>query len=517
MSCVNSTPSGIVWLLTSLLAIAMLGDHVVGGLVIAILGGVAVGLAAVLEVIGASRESSADKPPDLRVNESRLTHSRPKRWDAFIRWVVANELWILVLLGPFFLFPRRAFVFLFIVVPILWLLRWRVRGRLMPRTPLDVSIALLMVMLLVSVVVSADLDRSFPKLAGIVWGIAIAYALIEYIRSEQDVEWMAVGVAGIGAGVALLTLLGTEWISSGKLLPSQVYAFLPRLLRNVPGTIQGWIHPNEAGGSLAFIVPFLFSVTIMQWNQTQDERRSKGIARLRGWLASQGVIIPLGFTAMVLVLTQSRSALFGVGIALIVFCAIRWRLLRAILIVAGVISLIVLILQGPGLIEPILIGSGGQGGVAGTLDFAGRQEVWQRALYAVQDFPFTGVGLNMFDPVSKVLYPYFLIGPDAVLEHAHNNLLQVTMDLGVPGLVAYLGLVVAFGYMVGEVYIHGASYLERAVALGLGLGMMAHQIFGLTDAVKLGSKPGIIFWVMLGLAGGLWIRSRSESAKARAF
>jgi len=40
----------------------------------------------------------------------------------------------------------------------------------------------------------------------------------------------------------------------------------------------------------------------------------------------------------------------------------------------------------------------------GTLDFAGRREVWSRALYMLQDFPFTGIGLNTFPFVANTLY-----------------------------------------------------------------------------------------------------------------
>ena len=38
-------------------------------------------------------------------------------------------------------------------------------------------------------------------------------------------------------------------------------------------------------------------------------------------------------------------------------------------------------------------------------------EIWSRALYALQDFPFTGVGLGAFRRVVNVLYPLFLVPP----------------------------------------------------------------------------------------------------------
>jgi hypothetical protein len=58
--------------------------------------------------------------------------------------MVANELWLALLLGPFFLFPRREWVVVFAVVPLLWMLRWWVRGHLTRRTPFDWPILLIM-------------------------------------------------------------------------------------------------------------------------------------------------------------------------------------------------------------------------------------------------------------------------------------------------------------------------------------------------------------------------------------
>ncbi len=48
-------------------------------------------------------------------------------------------------------------------------------------------------------------------------------------------------------------------------------------------------------------------------------------------------------------------------------------------------------------------------GVASGFDV--RVEIWGRALYALHDFPFTGIGIGTFDQVIPLLYPYFLIPP----------------------------------------------------------------------------------------------------------
>jgi tetrahydromethanopterin S-methyltransferase subunit C len=50
---------------------------------------------------------------------------------------------------------------------------------------------------------------------------------------------------------------------------------------------------------------------------------------------------------------------------------------------------------------------------------------------------------------------------------------------------------------------------RRALVMGLACGMLAHQVFGLTDAFILGTKLGIVMWVYLAfiaVLGGLPIK-----------
>jgi putative inorganic carbon (HCO3(-)) transporter len=485
--------SGLVWILVSLLAIGVLEDSSAGGIALALLGGVALGLIAVIEM-----RDNTSVPKALPAGSSN-------QW---VDWIAAKELWILLLLGPFFILPQRSLAPVLAVVPLLGILRWRAQGRLTKRTPLDIPILLLLVMLLVSVLVSSDQDRSLPKLAGVLWGIAVYYAIVNRISSAKSVEWLTLGLAGVGSVVAAAAFLGTEWVVSSKTVLNQIYALLPGPVIKIPGTILGQIHPNETAGSLAFLVPFLLALLVMQWEKGGSSvENDRWEARFRGFfLSRRGLLVLLILPAVVLTLTLSRSALFGVAVAVLVLCAVRWRRLRWVIPI-GILAVVVLgAIGGTAFIGSALVGSGGPGGV-GTLDFAGRQEVWQRAVYAIQDYPYTGLGLNMFDPALRLLYPLFHYGPDFVMEHAHNNFLQVSVDLGIPGLLAYVALLTSFGCVTGSVYFHSPSPFIRAVALGLGLGMLAHQIFGLTDAITLGSKPGIIFWVMLAVAAGLWRRT----------
>ena len=83
---------------------------------------------------------------------------------------------------------------------------------------------------------------------------------------------------------------------------------------------------------------------------------------------------------------------------------------------------------------------------------SGRVELWSRALYGIHDFPFTGMGMNVFRKVMPGLYPTYMATPGFDVAHAHNHLLQAALDLGVPGLIAYLALWIGTAALLVRVY-----------------------------------------------------------------
>jgi len=115
----------------------------------------------------------------------------------------------------------------------------------------------------------------------------------------------------------------------------------------------------------------------------------------------------------------------------------------------------------------------------------------------LQDFAYTGIGLDTFDTVLWLLYPPFLISPEMRLFHAHNIYLQVGIDLGVFGLAALL-------ILTGQVVIGLADRRRwpdppaQWLYIGFISSLIAYFTFGLTDAVLIGSRQGLVFWTSLG-------------------
>jgi len=235
-----------------------------------------------------------------------------------------------------------------------------------------------------------------------------------------------------------------------------------------------------------------------------------------GWLAEKrilGALVSLagcGLAAGMLALTQTRGGWIGAAAGLAVLAA-AWaagKMSRR----ARVGALLLVLLLGTA-----ILGIGayfGRAKLAGLLDstgnatgldlatnqlsLAGRVEIWSRAIYAIEDFPFTGCGLGAFRRVAPLLYPLFLVGPETDMAHAHNIFLQIALDLGLPRLVAYLA-VLATAAVAAWQTARRSQGVTQAVALGLLAGLVALHVYGLADAIALGSKPGLVFWVALGL------------------
>ena len=120
----------------------------------------------------------------------------------------------------------------------------------------------------------------------------------------------------------------------------------------------------------------------------------------------------------------------------------------------------------------------------------------------LQDFAFTGIGLGQFNPVLHALYVPFLVAPGEYVPHAHNMYLEYAVELGIPGAVAFAFLVLAFFRQCRRA-MRAPDPLVRHVGLGLALGMVSFWVYGLTDAIALGARGGLLLWIVLGLGAAV--------------
>lgn len=489
-------------------------------------------------------------------------------------------LW-LILAAPLMLFPSPKRSLALLVVPGLWIVHWAARRDRrssvaghrsgFPITPLNSALLLMAIMVLVSEWATYDLAFSLPKISGMVLGFGIFFAAAREGERGRGWGWCLLAFLGLGLGVAALGLLGTNWFSAKLPFMDVLTSRIPQLIRGLRGAESGF-HPNEIAGALTWVLPLLMALSLGLIGVIARRRCTSGGAaisystgemllserllrekrprhdtctvekkevyvqgKVRGWrLVGLALLCLLAtlFVSAVFIMAQSRGGYIGLAAACLgmAFLALpprgRWIAL-GLLALGGIAAGVALSRIGLAPLQNWIMGSPLAEGSALSLNtLEGRVEIWSRAIYGLQDFPFTGMGMNTFREVVHVLYPLFLVAPDVDLGHAHNEFLQAGLDLGLPGLIALLALYLGAFWMLVDVWkrTHNSQLatpnsltatfpLQQAIVLGLGGGLAAHLLYGLTDTVALGAKPGFLFWMLLGLIAGLHAQANSASVE----
>ncbi len=404
------------------------------------------------------------------------------------------------------------------VLAAMWLLRWLVRREPWPVTPFNGTLLLFVVMIPIALRASAFPDVTWPEIVRVVLGLSVFRAVASVARDRRSLGLVSLIFCLMALVLIAIGMVATQWSGYGKVGTLQgLTSHIPHLIATLPED-QGpsGVNPNHLAGALVLYLP-LSAVVAVRGSTFCQRPPVLSILLLLGGVT---------FFALVtgtLVLTQSRSAWIGSTaglIGLVVLAGVtafrRWvRVLSGSLPVLAIIGLIVVALQvGPERILVLLDPGNSAGGLqtsVGIITLSDRMRIWIRAIYVIHNFPFTGCGLGAFQQVVH-FYPIFSVGLDTEPPHAHNIFLQTALDLGIPGLVAYLALLIV-ALAVCWRAARRRDPLVRPLALGLAGGLIALHTYGMTDALALGSKPAVVFWFALGLIAALSNVSRKERAE----
>jgi putative inorganic carbon (HCO3(-)) transporter len=370
-----------------------------------------------------------------------------------------------------------------------WPVRALAYGRVTRRTPLDWPLLLLALCIPMSLWASADKAVSWVSAGYLVFGLALYFALLNWPPAGRRPQLVAWALMLLGLGVTLLAPL------MSRLTVAQ-FSGLP-----LAGAVVGRLGPqqledvniNVLAGSLVLILPLYVSMTVRQ----RSSRR---------WLSVLFAVGVLGMLSVILI-TRSRGAYVAAAAGVAAVILLRWRRLLYAVPVALLIGVIGVLVAGPARI--LAAGSWLLGTSDGSLGgLSGRSEVWSRAIYALEDFGITGIGLGTFTRVIPIMYPYLTLAPDFQVNHAHNLFLQVGLDLGLAGLVAYLALLINTLVLLA-LALHrraaraGASIekgLAWALAAGALGGLVAILVHGIFDATIWDSRPAFLPWALIALS-----------------
>jgi putative inorganic carbon (HCO3(-)) transporter len=399
-----------------------------------------------------------------------------------IAFLARNEIWIVAAAVAASVASTRMLPVTVGLALLYWPIRRLASGRFGCRTPLDWGIGLLVLMLPVTLWATPLPASTLTDVLLLCSGVLFFYATVNWAEDEKRLRWLVLGAVLVGLALALVATVSVNW-SENKLnfIPAAIYKYFATLSTD---TIQ----PNVMAGYLVILLSLAAALLLFAWGLLHRGLRL-------------GLLFSCLFSLAILVLTKSRGAWMGFGAVILLLVALRWRrgwlLLPAFLLVA--IAILSLIGSGPVLDALATSGTVSSGAV--------RVEIWSRAVYMIRDFSITGIGMGTFGNLADALYPFFLVAPGSI-PSAHNLYLQVAVDLGIPGLIAWLaifGLVANCAWMV---YRRG-RILQDVWVMALGAGLLASQlalaVHGLTDTVTWGLvRPAPLVWGLWGLIVASW-------------
>jgi putative inorganic carbon (HCO3(-)) transporter len=412
------------------------------------------------------------------------------RLQSITRSISSLEIWIAALvvflsMAATWLLPLALGVML-----CFWLIRWLGSGFLSQRTPVDWGIALLVLLLPVTLWISALPETTKTQVLRLLTGIAFFYAIVNWANTSLRLRWILVGVITAGLILAAGAFFSVDWaVYKLPFIPKDVYERFSLLVSDT-------VNANVMAGSLAILLPIAPALLLFAW------REIHGLLRLALALVTVGMTV-------VLVLTQSRSAMIALLAVFLVFPLLRWRWAWFVefAILSSLIFVFIFRREDSWL---VLINR------YIYIDIFNRIEIWSRAVMMLRDFPFTGIGMGSFREVADHIYPFLQNGPGRI-NHAHNLFLQVAVDLGIPGFIAWLSVLLNVIFVSWKTYLQ-AKQSKNNWFVALGAGMLLCQlaliIHGLTDAVTWGMvRPAPLVWAIWGLAfavGNLWARDFSD-------
>lgn len=367
-------------------------------------------------------------------------------------------------------------------------IRWIVRGSISIRTPADWPIFLMVFLLPANLWATADLVTTLPQVLRILTGIGLYYTVINWTVSTHRIRWLVRGIWLACLVLSLYAFISVEWTSSKfTFIPPSLYSHF-RIL------VSDTTHPNVMAGILAILLPC--SLSLLFFGGLRRNRLDISLATLTTFMV-----------VLVMVLTQSRGGILALVTIIALLIWLRWK--KGWIIITGltIFSFMWIIWLGPGQFLNIVFANTTLGGIDGRL------EVWSRAIYIIQDFPLTGIGIGTYTRVVDILYPFFNQAPGTVV-HAHNLFLQIAVDLGIPGLIAWLAIWILISVAALRLYIQARKDHDDWF-VGLGAGLLCSQValvaHGLMDAVTWGMiKAAPLVWLVWGVAVAASLIDRNQ-------
>ena len=127
----------------------------------------------------------------------------------------------------------------------------------------------------------------------------------------------------------------------------------------------------------------------------------------------------------------------------------------------------------------------------------------------LKDFWISGIGLGT-DAFNEV-YPMYAYSSISA-PHPHNLYLLVLTETGVLGLIALVGVIIAYFRKMFYVIAHAACKQYRILASAMAAGMAGFLVQGMFDNVWYNYRVFLLFWIYIAIGVVVSILNKREGA-----
>jgi O-antigen ligase len=387
------------------------------------------------------------------------------------RWAFCIALWLLLVSFSAMLLRRL----------------WQ-EERLIPKSPIDIAIYLLLALALGSFVVSINRSASVWAFLRFLLYLGVFYLTLDFARSRQQTKWLVFTVLGLGTALAFIGFIkyqggaipafwdygasgGNKFLTSTYVNHNHIAGYLAMVFSLGLGLFL--FRPFWPFGVwVAILILILVAICLSM---------SRG-----GWIAT---FCALEFILIFFLLKKGMSRFKVLAVASVLFVAVGFTILGSNPVIERLQSM----------------------GNENEPSLVGRLTVWKASMELVEENLLLGTGLGTFPWSFTRVRP---AGLTLRYREAHNDYVQVATEMGLLALLLICwGIFSVFRVCLSQ-FKNTHSLFRAGLILGSLGAIVAILVHSVSDFNLQITANGILFSLLIGLAVGTSVGVHTDNPKS---
>ena len=348
------------------------------------------------------------------------------------------------------------------------------------RTILDFPIMIFVIISFLSVLVSPDSAFSFYNCYNLVGRYVLTYYLVVQSIDLKNIGQLKVFLSCISLSLFIVVIYGFMQAFLGIGLTSEQIvwtdgAMFPGLKTRVFST---WQNPNLLGGYFDLMLGLMAGMFLL----------------IKHKIVRIVIAVLFCLTAFCLTLTYARGACLSIALVIFVYSILYNR--KVLLALIGLA--VILLLSDATLVDRMT-------SIFTKMDTSSEMRLafWESTIAMILDHPLLGIGWGSYFMVYPN-YDYYMQENFIKIVHAHNMYLNFMAEIGLFGFVSYMVCFFGVIYKAFKAQVMKLDSLIKAMLLGIGLGLSALAINGLTDYVMFNTELSMLVWLFSGIVVSIY-------------